>query len=167
MIEEAEPGQLVWPKIQTGGKVVKLPILFVSFIDIAPEGIASQPSTWNDDEQLSASKTIDGDRTTFSHSKYAGGQYIVLEFKKTFKVYEISITNRLDSNQFRLSDFTIYIGPSLESLNICVANQDMSNKRDEDFKCKNGPMVGKYFKIVLHSNNYLHIAEIVMNAVFV
>ena len=84
----------------------------------------------------------------------------MITFHKEMEIFNISITNRSDKWKNRLNDFTIFIGKTLNDMNVCVANKDMSKLLTADYGCVGGPMIGKYFKIVLNKRQYLTLCEV-------
>ena len=84
----------------------------------------------------------------------------MITFHKEMEIFKISITNRSDKQKDRLNDFTIFIGKTLNDMNVCVANKDMSKLLTADYVCVGGPMIGKYFKIVLNKRQYLTLCEV-------
>ena len=133
--------------------------------DIVKEGTRSQSSSLNND--FRAFKATDGNTDSCSHTKQDQNPFWMITFDKEMEIFEISITNRNDAQKDRLNDFTIFIGNTFNDMNVCVANKDMSTLLTADYVCVDGPMIGKYFKIVLNKKQYLTLCEVKVIGAFV
>ena len=134
---------------------------FFSMVDTAREASTWQSSLYSD---WYSSRTIDGNKRSCSHTNDNRG-WLTLTFQETINVYQITVTNRPGFTE-RLNDFTLLIGDSSDSLNVCLANQDMSGIMEKDFICENSPMTGKLLKFDSHSNYGLSVCELEMYGEF-
>ena len=133
--------------------------------DIVNKGTKSQSSSISPNHI--ASKATDGNTGSCTHTRQDQNPFWMIKFNKEMEIFEISITNRNDHYKNRLNDFTIFIGKTLNDMNICVANKDMSTLLTADYVCDDGPMIGKYFKIVLNKRQFLTLCEVKVIGAFV
>ena len=133
--------------------------------DIVKEGTKSQSSSLSHHHK--ASTATDDNTGSCSHTRQDQNPFWMITFDKEMEIFEISITNRIDHWKNRLNDFTIFIGKTLNDMNICVANKDMSTLLTADYVCDDGPMIGKYFKIVLNKREFLTLCEVKVIGAFV
>jgi hypothetical protein len=81
-----------------------------SLWQITPTGPATQSSTWFDQPQLAASRAIDGDTHTFSHTALGDTQsQWRLDLGESQPIGQIVLHNRLDCCASRLRDITVEI----------------------------------------------------------
>ena len=109
-----------------------------------------------------ASKGNDGNLFDCAITELEDNPFWMLTFSGNVEIFNFTLTQRTDAYMFRLSDLTFFIGDS-----ICVSNQDMSTTITKSFTCDSGPMIGKYFKVVLNRRQHLTICEVVITGAYV
>ncbi|KAL7509263.1 hypothetical protein ACHAXN_006280 [Cyclotella atomus] len=102
-----------------------------SGINIARQGIASQSSTYNNADRFSASKAIDGQSSTFSHTDNDGSSYWSLDLNGLHDIERVLIRNRFCGNPSdpknclcRLSAATLTLYDEQDSV---VASRDIGD----------------------------------------
>ena len=137
-------------------------VLLVFTLDIATEGDASQSSTY--DPKYKASVAIDGVTKTdpfFAHTQRESNPFWLLKFDAIVEIFNIKITiMKQGVNWKRLNNFTLFIRNFSNTMIVCTANKDMSDLRTAEYECDDGPMVGKFFKIILNQLQYLVLCEV-------
>ena len=137
-------------------------IILVFTLDIAIDGDASQSSRY--DSRYKASVAIDGVTKTdpfCAHTLLERNPFWLLQFDALVEIFMIKITNvKEEVNRIRLNDFTLFIGNTSNTMFVCTANKDMSELQTAEYECDDGPMVGKFFKIILNQFQYLVLCEV-------
>ena len=131
-------------------------------LDLAPEGEASQSSTFDkfEPENFNASYEID-DKNTWPNcfsTEATKDPYWQVDLKRTAKIFEIEIVNRLDTPgvDHRLGNFPLLVGDSEASLAPCLENENMNGIAYKIFPCRvTGQYIGvKTFLRDTHMNFY-------------
>ena len=139
-----------------------LSILLIFTLDIAIDGDASQSSEYG--SRYKASVAIDGVTKTdrfCAHTLLESNPFWQLKFDALVEIFNIKITNVIaEWNRKRLNNFTIFIGNSSNTMTVCTANKDMSDFHTAEYECDDGPMVGKFFKIILNEVQVLVLCEV-------
>lgn len=92
---------------------------------------------------------MDGNNSTFSHTKFEQNPWWRINFKKVIEIHYIVIRNRRDCCWDRLNDFSIFYGDTADSLKTCVTHQNMSVIFDQTFTCGNCVVLASYFQVLL------------------
>ncbi|XP_061187987.1 uncharacterized protein LOC133196053 [Saccostrea echinata] len=126
---------------------------------------ASQSSTYGKD--YSTLKAVNGALHDFSHSKAENHPWILIDLGKDFYVFEVEIYNvdkKVQCCANRFHDADIKAGRSLDSMLTC--GHFVGPGKDKEriiIRCRK-ITVARYVKIQITSgtNNYLHIAEVLV-----
>ncbi|XP_063442671.1 uncharacterized protein LOC134722967 [Mytilus trossulus] len=124
----------------------------------ALQGKASQSSTHS--SRFAASKAIDGEENTFTHTKWQYYPYWSVDLGKTVSVEQIKITNRKNCCGKRLQNIEVTVGQNRHKMKHC-SNFKGPGKNGQlvVLSCKT-PISGRYVKILKRVKGILSLAEV-------